>query len=137
MALSLIESVRFLVQDNTPGLYLIADEEIDFLLQRNNNNVDRTALEAAKVILLNLAMRGDQSVDIFSLKGSKAAEQYRLALQTFIKNPDLNPFLKNVQGWVGGVSNTEMELNDSNSDNNTVNTPTKPLNGLERPLDDF
>ena len=137
MALSLIESVRFLVQDNTPGLYLIADEEIYFLLQRNNNNVDRTALEAAKVILLNLAMRGDQSVDIFSLKGSKAAEQYRLALQTFIKNPDLNPFLKNVQGWVGGVSNTEMELNDSNSDNNTVNTPTKPLNGLERPLDDF
>lgn len=137
MALSLIEQVRFLVQDNTPGLYLISDEEIYFLLQRNYNNVDRTALEAAKVILLNLSMRGDQSVDIFSIKGAKAAEQYRMALQMFIKSPDLNPILKNVQGWVGGVSKSEMELNDSNSDNKTVDTPSKPLNGLQEPLDGF
>lgn len=137
MALSLIEQVRFLVQDNTPGLYLISDEEIYFLLQRNYNNVDRTALEAAKVILLNLSMRGDQSVDIFSIKGAKAAEQYRMALQMFIKSPDLNPILKNVQGWVGGVSKSEMELNDSNSDNKTVDTPSKSLNGLEEPLDRF
>lgn len=137
MALSLIEQVRFLVQDNTPGLYLISDEEIYFLLQRNYNNVDRTALEAAKVILLNLSMRGDQSVDIFSIKGAKAAEQYRMALQMFIKSPDLNPILKNVQGWVGGVSKLEMELNDSNSDNKTVDTPSKPLNGLEESLDRF
>lgn len=137
MALSSIEQVRFLIQDNTPGLYLISDEEIYFLLQRNNNNVDRTALEAAKVILLSLSMRGDQTVDIFSVKGSKAAEQYRMALQLFIKSPDLNPILKTVQGWVGGVSKTEMQLNDSNTDNNTVDTPAKALNGLERPLEDF
>lgn len=137
MALSSIEQVRFLIQDNTPGLYLISDEEIYFLLQRNNNNVDRTALEAAKVILLSLSMRGDQTVDIFSVKGSKAAEQYRMALQLFIKSPDLNPILKTVQGWVGGISKTEMQLNDSNTDNNTVDTPAKALNGLERPLEDF
>jgi len=137
MALSSIEQVRFLIQDNTPGLYLISDEEIYFLLQRNNNNVDRTALEAAKVILLSLSMRGDQTVDIFSVKGSKAAEQYRMALQLFVKSPDLNPILKTVQGWVGGVSKTEMQLNDSNTDNNTVDTPAKALNGLERPLEDF
>lgn len=137
MALSSIEQVRFLIQDNTPGLYLISDEEIYFLLQRNNNNVDRTALEAAKVILLSLSMRGDQTVDIFSVKGSKAAEQYRMALQLFVKSPDLNPILKTVQGWVGGISKTEMQLNDSNTDNNTVDTPVKALNGLERPLEDF
>lgn len=137
MTLSSIEQVRFLIQDNTPGLYLISDEEIYFLLQRNNNNVDRTALEAAKVVLLNLSMRGDQSVDIFSIRGSKAAEQYRMALQLFVKSPDLNPILKTVQGWVGGVSKSEMQLNDSNTDNNTVDTPAKALNGLERPLEDF
>lgn len=137
MALSLISQVRFLVQDNTPGLYLISDEEISFLLQRNNNNVDRTALEAAKVILLNLSMRGDQTVDIFSIKGAKSAEQYRMALQLFIKSPDLNPILKNVQGWVGGVSKSEMETNDSNSDNNTVPTPSKALNSTEEDLNNF
>lgn len=138
MALSLIEQVRLIVADNEPGLYLISDEEIYFFLNRNNDNVDRSALEVAKVILLKLSMRCDTDVDIFSLRNTaKSAEQYRLALTTFIKNPDMNPFLKNIQGWVGGVSKSEMYLNDSNSDNNTVNTPTKSLNGLERPLDDF
>ena len=137
MALSAIESVRLLVADNEPGLYIVSDEEIYFFLTRNNNNVDRAALETAKVILLKLSMRGDQSVDIFSVKGSKAAEQYRMALQMFIRSPDLNPILKTVQGWVGGVSKAEMEANDANSDNFTVDTPAKPLNGLERPMNDF
>lgn len=137
MALSAIEAVRLLVADNEPGLYMVSDEEIYFFLTRNNNNVDRAALETAKVILLKLSIRGDQSVDLFSVKGSKAAEQYRLALMAYVRSPDLNPILKNVQGWVGGVSKSEMELNDSNSDNKTVDTPSKPLNGLEEPLDRF
>ena len=71
MALSLIDQVRLLVQDNTPGLYIISDEEINFLLQRNNNKLNPTALEAAKIILMNLSMRGDSTVDIFSIKGGK------------------------------------------------------------------
>ena len=123
MALSSIEIVRLLVQDNTPGLYLISDEELYFLLQRNNNNVDRTAVEAAKVILLNLSMRGQQSVDIFSINGSKAAEQYRMALTLFIKDPNLNPLLRTVQGYAGGVSLSDMQANNANSDNYLVINP--------------
>ena len=137
MALSAIESVRLLVADNEPGLYMVSDEEIYFFLTRNNNNVDRAALETAKVILLKLSIRGDSTVDIFSIKGSKAASEYRLALQLFLKDAALNPILKTVQGWVGGVSKSEMEANDANSDNFTVDTPAKPLNGLERPMNDF
>ena len=137
MALSAIESVRLLVADNEPGLYMVSDEEIYFFLTRNNNNVDRAALETAKVILLKLSIRGDQTVDIFSIKGSKAAVEYRLALQLFLRDAALNPILKTVQGWVGGVSKSEMEANDANPDNKTADTPTKPLNGLERPLNDF
>jgi len=120
MALTTIEQVRLLIQDNSPGLYLISDEELNFLLERNNDSVNRTSLEAAKIVLLNLSMRGDESVDIFSLKGSKAAEQYRLALQMFIKDPSLNPVYQNLQGYFGGVSKSDMEANDANVDNNTV-----------------
>lgn len=120
MALSLIDQVRLLVQDNTPGLYMISDDEVHFLLQRNNNNVNRASLEAAKIILMNLAMRGDSTVDIFSVKGAKAAEQYRLALQLFLKDPNTNPVLQNTQAYFGGVSKSDMELNDGNSDNNLV-----------------
>ena len=120
MALTTIEQVRLLIQDNSPGLYLISDEELNFLLERNNDSVNRTSLEAAKIVLLNLSMRGDESVDIFSLKGSKAAEQYRLALQMFIKDPSLNPIYQNLQGYFGGVSKSDMEANDANIDNNTI-----------------
>lgn len=120
MALSLIDQVRLLVQDNTPGLYIISDEEINFLLQRNGNRLNPTALEAAKIILMNLSMRGDSTVDIFSIKGGKAAEQYRLALQLFIKDPNMNPMLNNVQGYFGGVSKSDMVANDGNLDNNLV-----------------
>lgn len=120
MALSNIDAVRLLVQDNTPGLYIISDEEINFLLQRNNNKLNPTALEAAKIILMNLSMRGDSTVDIFSIKGGKAAEQYRLALQLFLKDPNLNPMINNVQGYFGGVSKSDMVANDGNLDNNLV-----------------
>ena len=57
MALTPIQQVRLLVQDNTPGLYIISDDELEFLLDRNNSNVGRASLDAAKVILFNLAQR--------------------------------------------------------------------------------
>lgn len=120
MALSLIDSIRLLVQDNTPGLYIISDDEIGYLLERNNQSINRTAMDAARIILLNLSMRGDSTVDIFSIKGAKAAEQYRLALQLFLKDPNLNPVLQSVQGYFGGVSKSDMEANDGNLDNNLV-----------------
>lgn len=123
MALTNIQQVRLLVQDNTPGLYIVSDDEIDFFLERNSNNINRTALEVAKVILLNLSMRGDSTVDILSIKGSKAAEAYRLALELFIKSPDLNPLLQNTQGYFGGVSVSDMQANDAELDNNIIQVP--------------
>jgi hypothetical protein len=122
MALTNVQIVRLLVQDSTPGLYIISDDEIEFLLERNNNSVDRTVIEAAKIILMQLSQRSDETVDIFSIKGAKAAEQYRLALQLFLKDSNLNPLLNNVKGYVGGVSISDMEANDGNSDNNVVPT---------------
>lgn len=123
MALTNIQQVRLLVQDSTPGLYIVSDDEIDFFLERNSNNINRTALEVAKVILLNLSMRGDSTVDILSIKGSKAAEAYRLALELFIKSPELNPALQNAGAYFGGVSISDMQANDLNTDNNIVQNP--------------
>jgi hypothetical protein len=57
MALTSVEQVRLLTQDNTPGLYIVSDDEISFFLERNNNNINRTAMDTARVILLNLSMR--------------------------------------------------------------------------------
>jgi hypothetical protein len=122
MALTAVQQVRLLIQDNEPGLYILADEEIEFLLERNANSVNATSIEAARIVLFKLSQRGDESIDIFALRGSKAAESYRLALQLYLKDPMLNPILNNVRGYVGGVSKSDMQANDANSDNNLVPT---------------
>lgn len=135
MPLSVTQQIRLLIQDNTPGLYILSDEEIDFLVERNSGNVNRASVEAAKIVLLNLSMRGDEQVDIFSIKGRAAAEQYRLALQLFIRDPNLNPVLQNCQGWVGGVSLSEMETNDGNTDNNLVPIPRTSSSPTSNPFE--
>ena len=89
MSLTLIQQVRFLVQDNVPGLYIISDDEIQYLLDKNSNNVNRAAVEAARIILFNLSMRSDSVVDIFSVKSSSSAKAYIEALKLFIRDPSL------------------------------------------------
>jgi len=126
MALTATQQVRLLIQDTVPGLYILSDEEIEYFLESNNQSANRAAIAAAKVVLLNLSMRGDSTVDIFSIKSSKAAENYRLALQMFLKSPDLNPVLQNCQGYVAGVSLSDMQANDANPDNNIVQSAVFP-----------
>ena len=125
MALTLIQQVRLNVQDNTPGLYIISDDEITYLLEKFNNNVDKASYQAAKIILLNLAQRSDETIDVFSIKGSKSATEYRLALELFLKDPANNPLYQNLKGYVGGVSISDMEANNANCDNNIVENPGK------------
>ena len=64
MSLTPIQQIRLTVQDNTPGLYIISDDELDWLLEKNNNNVARASIDAARIILLNLSQRNDETVDI-------------------------------------------------------------------------
>ena len=124
MALTLNQQVRLLCQDNTPGLYIISDDEIDFLLERNNNNVDKAVYEALQIMLRYLAQRGDESIDVFSIRGSKAAEQMRLAIELYLKDPANNPLYKNLKGYVGGVSISDMAENNANLDNNIIHSPS-------------
>jgi hypothetical protein len=125
MALSSIAQVRLLTQDNAVGFYFVSDDEIEFFLARNNQNVNKTALEVAKVILLQLSMwSANETVDIFSVTGgSKSAEQYRLSLQMFLRSPELNPVFTSVNAYAGGISLTDMQANVDNSDNNYICTP--------------
>jgi len=125
MALSEVQQVRLLIGDNTPGLYIIQDDEIAFLLERNNNNVNRTSVEAARVVLFKLSMdASDSSVDIFSIRSSQSAKAYMEALKMYINNPNLNQVGNNLQGYVGGISLEDMQANDTNLDNNIFINPT-------------
>lgn len=124
MSLTPIQQIRLTVQDNTPGLYIISDDEIAWLLEKNNNNVAKASIDAARIILLNLSQRNDETVDIMSIRSSKAAENYRLALESFLKDPNSNPLYQNLKGYVGGVSISDMDANNANLDNNIIQSPS-------------
>lgn len=124
MALTLIQQVRLNTQDNTPGLYIISDEEIEYFLERNNQNVNRASVEVARVILFNLSMKSDEVVDVFSIRSSQAAKAYMEALKLYIRDPNLNQVGNNLQGYVGGISLEDMQANDANADNNIFVPPS-------------
>ena len=137
MSLTLIQQVRFLVQDNVPGLYIISDDEIQYLLDKNSNNVNRAAVEAARIILFNLSMRSDSVVDIFSVKSSSSAKAYIEALKLFIRDPNLSGVLSNINGYAGGISISDMQSNDANLDNNIPVPPSQSPESVNIPSSTF
>ena len=118
-----IHAIRIELGD-TSELPVMSDDEIQYFLSKNDWNIQRTCLDTAKSMLLKLSMVSDQTVDIFSIRGSAAAKQYMLALKMYITDPNLNQTLQNLRGYAGGISKADMQANDANLDNNIVNQPT-------------
>lgn len=127
-----IHALRIELGDTSPEFPIMNDDEYNYFLSKHDWSIRRASMDAAKSIMLKLAMRTDETVDIFSIKGSSAAKNYMQALQMYIKNPDLNAMYDTVQGYAGGISKSDMQANDSNLDNNIVKQPTD-LDFIVRP----
>lgn len=127
MALTLIQQCRLNVADMDAAFPLLDDASYEHFLQKHNENVTRASLDAAKTILLILSQRGSETVDIFSVTGGhKSAEQYRLALQLFLRSPELNPLMTSATAYASGISLSDMQSNIDTLDNNAVKTPNAP-----------
>lgn len=136
MALTLIQQCRLNVADLDATFPLLTDEHYEYFLTKHDNSVNRASVDAAKSILLILAQRNSETVDIFTISGGhKASEQYRLALQMFLKNPELNPVLTSANIYAGGISLTDMQTNVDTLDNNYVRTANEPESYTYPPLD--
>ena len=113
----------------------MSDGEISYFLDKNSQVIGKTMLDVAKTILFKLSMRGDETVDIFSYKGAKAAEAYKNALHLYIKNPSFNPALTLAAAYAGGISKSDMQTNEETEDTNAVLSPvinpTYPSNYFE------
>lgn len=113
-----INQVRMEVQDVESGLYILPDETYSYILIKNEGSIGRSSIDAARFILMRLSITAIDSVtDILSIKSSKQVEAYRMALELFIRSPSLNPLINNVSGWVGNVSRSEMQTNNTTIDN--------------------
>lgn len=119
-----IQDLRYELGDTSPEFPIMSDAEYQYFLTKNSNALQRSAMDAAKSIMLKLSMRTDETVDLFSIKGTAAAKNYMQALQLYIKNPDLNSMYDKIQGYAGGISKNDMQSNDANLDNNIVKQPT-------------
>lgn len=122
-----ILKVRIELADTDVSFPMLSDSEYTYFIDKNNGSITRSAMDAAKTILLKMSMRSDQTVDLFSIRGTAAAKQYMQALQMYIKNPDLNSLFNTIQGYVSGVSKEDMLQNDATDDNNYIINPTKDL----------
>jgi hypothetical protein len=123
-----IKAVRIELGDTDPTFPILSDDEIRYFLDKNDWSIRRACLDCAKSIMLKLAMRTDESVDIFSIRGAASARTYMQALQMYITNPDLNKIYDTVTPYAGGISVSDMTTNDANLDNNIVQKPTEDPN---------
>ena len=119
----MIMQVRYELGDTDTALPWLSDDEITYYLTKHSESVVRAAVDGAKVILFRLSSTSDIQVDILAMRGAKTAESYRAALELFIKNPQLNGLLNNVQGYIGGTSLTDVQSNNNNPDNIVVQPP--------------
>ena len=123
-----IQQIRVAVGDVDVQFPILDDSTYEYFLSKNNDSVRRASMDAAKSILMQLSMRGDQTIDIFTVKGGKSAEQYRMSLQMFLRDPNMNPVLSLANGYAGGISKSDMNSNNSKADTNFVNTPGLEIN---------
>ena len=124
MALTDIQKLRVEVGDTDVSFPILDDTSYEYFLEKHSNNLNRAGLDAARAILFQLSTRNSETVDVFSVKNT-SAESYRQALLLYIKDPNLNPLYKNLKGYVGGVSISNMEANNADLDNNIVENPGK------------
>ena len=123
MAITQIQDIRLMIGDFDPALPFLTDEVIQFYLDKQLQNTNRAAIDCARAVLMMLSIRSDETIDIFSTKGSKQSAAYIQALQLFLKDPSLNPVYQNVQAYASGISVSDMQANNSNSDNVASRSP--------------
>lgn len=119
-----IKALRIELGDTDVNFPIMSDEEYRYFLDKNEWSIRRSALDSAKSMLMKLSLRPDESVDIFSIKGSSSAKQFMQALQMYISNPDLNPIFNNAMPYAGGISKSDMDKNNNMDDNNMIIMPS-------------
>ena len=67
MAYTDIQKVRLTVADMDEAFPILSDDDYTYFLEKNNDNINKASMDAARTILLVLAQRSDETVDIFSI----------------------------------------------------------------------
>jgi len=112
---TLIEQVRLNVGDTDPEFPLLPDDTYQWLLDKYEDNVNRSALDAARFLLFELSRYPTRERSGQIEVWNEWANTYRKALELFLKDPNLNTIV--AVPYAGGISKSDMKSNDTNNDN--------------------
>jgi hypothetical protein len=102
--------VRFYVGDTNPSDALLADDEVEFLLDAEGS-VQAAAIAAAEAIAAKFTRLADKSVGDLSISQSQKAKQY-LALAERLRRA----MAKGALLYFGGISKTTKETREADTD---------------------
>lgn len=121
-----IQKIRWELNDNSPGLFILDESTISYYLEKNQGSIARTTIDCARAILFRISMDStEEIIDVLAIKNRAAASSYKEALELFLRNPDLNPIMRTVNPYAGNISNSDIATNLADPDQNTVTSPTE------------
>lgn len=120
-----------------PTQSLISDQEIDYFLSKNTNDVVRTTVDTARAILFKLSQFSRSRNDMLELYDDQLFQQWKMALTEYISANDPESVTRSVRialtkanGYAGGISASDFIANVENLDNRSVE-PIRELEGYQ------
>ncbi len=114
---SAVDRIRLFVGDTLAYPEWLSDETYTYLLDKYNDNESLSAVEAAKYILAQLTHYTRERAGEVEVYGDVYFKNYKEFLTQLIQDPTIT--LSSATPYAGGISKSDMESNDCNSDNVT------------------
>lgn len=131
MALTLIEQVRLEIGLVGEAYDLLSDDEIQYYLTKNKDNVPNTAKDCAKTVLFILSQRVHEKADVLELWGGEWFNNYYKSLQLYLTDPNYSTAISNANPYAGGISKKDIRANVETFDNQVVNVDVGvPTDGI-------
>jgi hypothetical protein len=110
-----IDRIRLAVGDIWDDIEMLTDADYQYFIDRNDGNENRATMDAIKAILFKLARMTRERTGDIEVYGSEWFSNYYKMLLLLLKDP--NASISLAVPYAGGISKTDMFLNDANCDN--------------------
>lgn len=115
MAFTDVEKVRMTIGLIGEAEDLLTDEQIEYFLTKNNNNIDKACISVATAVLFQLAQYlHERTASDLEIWGHTWYENYAKALDRFINSPSNRFGLEMIRVYAGGVFVNEIRANVEN-----------------------
>lgn len=122
MALADIQKVRLEVGLSGEAASVLTDDEIQYFLDKYNNNIKKSSLDVAKTVLFIVSsIVHERSGTELEIWGHTWFENYMAALKLYLSNPNFSISIGSIQAYAGGISVEDVRRNIDNQDNVVVN----------------